>query len=94
MSPIARANTGAAFLQSLPSTPGGNWVQNVANASTSGADWMDPNSGSSGQDSTTLAANAFATAAQIKLTNMNSFAVNKGIAHANAVLTGKVNVLA
>jgi len=94
MSPIARANTGAAFLQSLPSTPGGNWVQNVSNASTSGADWMDPNSKSSGQDATTLAANAFATAEQIQLTNKNSIAVNKGIAHAQAVLTGKVNVLA
>lgn len=94
MSPIARANNGAAFLQSLPSTPGGNWVQDVSNASTNGADWMDPHSKSSGLDSTTLAANAFATAAQIKLTNMNSIAVNKGIAHANALLSGKVNILA
>ena len=95
MSPITRANTGAAFLQSLPSTPGGNWVQDTATADASAsADWMDPNA-SSGSDSVTLAANAFAAAQQVMITNKNSLAVNTGMSVLSAQLTGQsVNILA
>jgi hypothetical protein len=93
MSSVAIANNGAAFLQSLPSSPGGNWVQDVASA-TSSADWMDPASGS-GSDAISLAANAFAAAQQVNLTNKNSLAVNKGISVLSTQLTGNsVNVLA
>ena len=93
MSSIAIANNGAAFLQSLPSSPGGNWVQDVATA-TSSADWMDPSS-ASGSDTISLAANAFAAAQQVNLTNKNSLAVNKGISVLSSQLTGQsVNVLA
>jgi hypothetical protein len=96
MSPITLANNGAAFLQSLPSSSGGNWVQNTAIADTSAtADWMDPNASTSGTDTVSLAANAFATAHQVMTTNGNTIAVNTGISVLSAQLTGKsVNFLA
>jgi len=95
MSSVTLANNGAAFLQSLPSSPGGNWVQDTATADASAtADWMDPNA-SSGSDTVTLAANAFAAAEQISMTNKNSLAVNTGISVLSAQLTGQsVDVLA
>jgi hypothetical protein len=92
MSPIAIANNGAAFLQALPTSPGGNWVQNAA-APTSSADWMDPTAGST-PDAISMAANAFAAAQQIELTNKNSLAVNTGISVLSSQLTGSVNILA
>jgi hypothetical protein len=92
MSPITLANNGAAFLQALPSSPGGNWVQNAATA-TSSSDWMDP-SATKGPDAISLAANAFAAAQQVELTNQNSLTVNKGMSVLSAKLTGKVNILA
>jgi hypothetical protein len=96
MSSITRANTGAAFLQSLPSSPGGNWLQATATAMASAtADWMDPNASRSGGDAVSLAANAFAAAEQIKSTNMNSIAVHAGISLLSKQLTGKtVNIIA
>ena len=96
MSPIALANNGAAFLQSLPSSPGGNWVQGtaIANAAAT-ADWMDPNAANSGGDVVALAANALAGAEQISMTNKNTIAVNTGITLLSKQLTGQsVNVLA
>ena len=93
MSPITLANNGAAFLQSLPSSPGGTWVQDVSNATSSGADWMDPTS-KKGPDAVSLAANAFATAHQVMTTTRNSIAVNTGIAVLSKQLSGKsVNIL-
>jgi hypothetical protein len=96
MSPITLANNGAAFLRSLPSSPGGNWVQNTATANAAAtADWMDPNAANSGGDAVALAANAFAAAEQISLTNKNSLAINTGISVLSKQLTGQsVNVLA
>ena len=80
------------FLQSQ-STPGGNWVQDAVSSSADSADWMDPNA--SGPDAVDLAANAFAAAEQVKLTNQNSLAVNTGISVLSAQLTGQsVNILA
>jgi hypothetical protein len=95
MSSITIANNGAAFLQSVPSSPGSNWVQDTATADASAtADWMDPNA-SSGSDAVTLAANAFAAAEQIMMTNKNSLAVNTGISVLSNQLTGQsVNILA
>jgi hypothetical protein len=92
MSPIAIANNGAAFLQSLPSSPGGNWVQDAATA-TSSADWMDPSAGA-GSDAISAAANAFAAAQQVELTNKSSLAVNTGISVLSSQLGGSVNILA
>jgi hypothetical protein len=81
-------------ISSIGSTPGGNWVQDTLNATADEADWMDPNS-SSGTDVVTLAANAFAAAQQIQLTNLNSLAVNTGISVLSKQLTGQsVNMLA
>jgi hypothetical protein len=96
MSSIALANNGAAFLHSLPSSPGGNWVQDTATADASATpDWMDPNASRSGGDVVTLAANAFAVAEQVAMTNKNSLAVNTGMSVLSAQLTGKsVNILA
>src|SRR5450631_51907 len=96
MSPIALANNGAAFLQSLPSTPGGNWVQDTAVAEASAtADWMDPNASSSGPDAVSLAANAFAAAEQVAMTNKNSLAVNTGLSVLSKQLAGQtVNIFA
>jgi hypothetical protein len=75
-------------------TPGGNWVQDTLNATADSADWMDPTA-SSGSDPVTLAANAFAAAQQIQLTNLNSLAVNTGISVLSKQLTGQtVNMLA
>ena len=75
-------------------TPGGNWVQDTLNATVGSADWMDPTA-SSGPDAVTLAANAFAAAEQINLTNQNSIAVNTGISVLSKQLTGQsVNTLA
>jgi hypothetical protein len=92
MSPVVLANNGASFLQSVPSTPGGNWLQNVA-TSTSSSDWMDPSAGS-GQDAESAAANAMAAAEQVNLTNQNSLAVNTGMSVLSSQLTGSVNILA
>ena len=72
-------------------TAGGNWMQDVATSTASSADWMSKSKGPSAPE---LAANAFAAAQQIKLSNLNSMAVNKGIATLRAKLNGKVNVLA
>jgi len=96
ISSIQRANNGAAFLQTLPSSPGGNWLQSTATAEASGtANWIDPNYSSSGADAVTLAANAFAAAEQIRSTNLNSLAVNAGISLLSKQMTGKmVNVIA
>jgi hypothetical protein len=96
MSSVTLANNGAAFLQSLPSTPGGNWVQDTATADAAAtADWMDPNAANSGGDAVTLAANAFAAAEQIAMTNKNSLAVSTGMSVLSAQLTGQsVNILA
>ena len=95
ISSVQLANNGAAFLQSVSTSPGSNWVQDTATADASAsADWMDPNA-SSGSDAVTLAANAFAAAEQISMTNTNSLAVNTGISVLSAQLTGQsVDVLA
>lgn len=75
------------------SAPGGNWVQDAASAAADSADWMDPNA--SGPDAVDLAANAFAAAAQVNLTNKNSLAVNTGISVLSAQLVGQsVDILA
>jgi hypothetical protein len=96
ISSVQLAITGAAFLASVPTTPGGNWVQSTATADASAtADWMDPNGGAGGGDAVTLAANAFAAAEQVAMTNKNSLAVNTGMSVLSAQLTGQqVNVLA
>ena len=87
------SSTGASFLQNT-GTPGGNWVQDTLSAAANSADWMDPN-GSSGPSATVAAANAFAAAHQIALTNLNSLAVNTGISLLSSQLAGQsVNVLA
>jgi hypothetical protein len=95
LSSVTLANNGAAFLQSVSKSPGGNWVQNTATAEASAtADWMDPNA-SSGPDPVALAANSFAAAEQIAMTNKNSLAVNTGMSVLSAQLTGQsVNILA
>jgi hypothetical protein len=86
------SSTSSNFLQSQTS-PGGNWVQDTLSASADSADWMDPNA--SGPDAVSLAANAFAAAQQIKLTNENSLAVNQGISVLSSQLAGQsVNILA
>jgi hypothetical protein len=92
MSPVVLANNGASFLQSVPSTPGGNWLQNSATA-TSTSDWMDPSAGAA-QDAVSAAANAMAAAEQVELTNKNSLAVNTGMSVLSSQLTGSVNILA
>jgi hypothetical protein len=74
-----------------PLSAGGNWMQDVATATAATADWM---SNSKGPTSMELAANAFAAAQQIKMSNRNTIAVNTGIAKMRAQLAGKVNVLA
>jgi hypothetical protein len=96
ISSVQIANNGASFLQSVPSSPGGNWVQDTATADASAtADWMDPNASSSGGDAVELAANAFAAAEQISMTNKNTIAVNTGISVLSTQLTGQsVNVVA
>jgi len=71
----------------LQISPGGNWLQATASAAGSSADWMD--SGASGPDAVAQAANAFAAAQQIELTNQNSLAVNTGINVLSAQLTGQ-----
>ena len=68
-------------------------MQDAANATSSGADWMDP-SASSGSDATSLAANAFAAAQQLQIANKGNMAVNTGISVLSAQLTGSVNILA
>lgn len=98
MSSITAANNGAAFLQAVQSS--GNWLQDTATADAAGsADWMDPSS--SGPDAVDLAANAFASAQQVKNTNLNSLAVNQGISTLEAELANQtlvagqsVNILA
>jgi hypothetical protein len=80
------SSTSSNFLQSS-SNPGGNWLQDSVSASASSADWMDPNA--SGQDAVSLAANAFAAAQQLELTNKNSLAVNTGISVLSTQLTGQ-----
>ena len=92
LSPVVLANNGASFLQSVPSSPGGNWLQNSA-TDTSGSDWMDPTAGS-GTDAMSAAASALAEAEQTELTNKSSLAVNKGISVLSSQLTGSVNILA
>ncbi len=95
LSAITRANNGAAFLSSVPTSAGGNWVQDTATANAAGgANWMDP-SASKGGDAVKLAANAFASAHQVHTTILNSIAVNTGISVLAKKLTGKsVNILA
>jgi len=89
---VAGASASGFAMSSL--TAGGNWVQDVSNASSSGADWMDPHS-SKGPDAVSLAANAFATAHQVMTTTKNSIAVNTGISLLSKHLTGNsVNILA
>ena len=77
------------------SAPGSNWVQDTVNANLMAtADWMDPTA-SKASDAVSLAANAIAAAQQIRVTNLNSLAVNTGISVLSAQLTGKsVNILA
>jgi hypothetical protein len=89
------ANNGASFLASVPTATGGNWVQDTATAdAAASADWMDPNA-SSDTDAVTLAANAFAAAQQVALTDKSSLAVNTGISVLSAQLTGSsVDILA
>ena len=96
ISSVQIANNGASFLASVPSTSGGNWVQSTATAEASAtADWMDPNAGSSGGDAISLAANAFAAAQQVAMTNKNSLAVNTGMSVLSKQLTGQtVNIFA
>jgi hypothetical protein len=87
------SSTGSSILQST-GTPGGNWVQDTLNATADSADWMDPNA-SSGPSATEAAANAFAAAHQVALTNQNSLAVNTGISLLSTQLAGQtVNLLA
>ncbi len=96
ISSVQLANNGASFLASVSTSPGSNWVQDTAVADASAtADWMDPNASSSDDDAVTLAANAFAAAAQVSMTNKNSLAVNTGISVLSAQLTGQsVDILA
>jgi hypothetical protein len=76
----------------LQINPGGNWLQATASASSS-SDWMDPST--SATDTVGLAANAFAAAHQLELTDKNSLAVNTGISVLSSQLTGQsVNTLA
>ena len=74
-------------------SPGGNWMQDVATSTAATADWM---SKSKGPSSTELAANAFAAAQQIRVSNRNSIAVNTGISKLRARLaastTNSLNV--
>ena len=88
------SSVGASFLQTS-SSPGSNWVQDTVSANLSATpDWMDPTA-SKGPDAVALAANAFAAAQQIRSTNLNSLAVNAGIALLSKQLTGKsVNIIA
>jgi hypothetical protein len=69
-------------------TAGGNWVQDVSNATSDGSDWMDPNASSSGPDAVSLAANAIAKAHQVMTTTRNSIAVNTGMSVLSKQLTG------
>ena len=96
ISSVQIANNGAAFLQSVSTSPGSNWVQDTATADAAAtADWMDPNAGSSGGDAISLAANAFAAAQQVAMTNKNSLAVNTGMSVLSKQLTGQtVNIFA
>lgn len=81
-----------AYSSYKPLSPGGNWMQDVATSTASTADWMSHSKGPSALE---LAANAFAAAQQIRVTNRNSIAVNTGMAHLRAQMLGaKVNVLA
>jgi hypothetical protein len=74
-----------------PLSPGGNWMQDVATSTAATADWM---SNSKGPSMMELAANAFAAAQQIRVTNRNTIAVNTGIANMRAQLAGtSANVL-
>lgn len=85
------SSTGGSFLQST-TNPGSNWVQDALSASSSSADWMDPNA--SGPDAVSSAANAFALAEQASLTNKDSLAVNQGISVLSAQTAGQsVNIL-
>jgi hypothetical protein len=79
----------------LASAPGSNWVQDTVSANLSAtADWFDPTA-SSGADAVSLAANAFAAAEQIRITDQSSIAVNTGISVLSKKLTGhSVNILA
>jgi len=82
---VAGASAAGFAMTSL--TAGGNWVQDVSNATSSGADWMDSTS-SKGPDAVSLAANAFAKAHQVMTTTRNSIAVNTGMSVLSKQLTG------
>jgi hypothetical protein len=71
----------------LQINPGGNWLQATASSAADSADWMDPNA--SGPDAVESAANAFAAAQQLELTDKNSLAVNTGINVLSGQLTGQ-----
>jgi hypothetical protein len=76
---------GSDWLQSK--SAGGTWLQDTATALTANnSDWF---SGSKGASATDLAANAFASIQQIRVTNLNSIAVNTGIARATKQLVNK-----
>jgi hypothetical protein len=92
VSSVVAANTGAAFLASVPTS--GSWLQDAASAdASSGADWMDPNS--SGPDVVDQAANAFASAHLAASSQQSSLSVNQGISSLETALSGQtVDLLA
>jgi hypothetical protein len=86
VSSVVAANTGAAFLASVPTS--GSWFQDAASAdASSGADWMDPNS--SGPDVVDQAANAFASAHLVSSSQQSSLSVNQGISTLETALAGQ-----